>query len=129
MLTPNVVLKDDQKILAAVLAGAKNAHARIPGGPEYVVEVVNPGRKPVQMWYSELLLAMWHLPRAQSGDGVVVPTGVMLYFTCRVWNTVVWRAIWFWCCVSMVCVWFSFSSGNVLVWYWYVFDIVLKRFV
>ena len=28
----------------------------------------------------------------------------------------------------MVCVWFSFSSGNVLVWSWYVFDIVLERF-
>ena len=28
----------------------------------------------------------------------------------------------------MVCIWFSFSSGNVLVWSLYVFDIVLEWF-
>ena len=65
MLTPNVELKDDQEVLAALLAGAKIAHARDPGGPEYVVQLVSPGRKPTQMW---------HQPRTQSGDGVVIPT-------------------------------------------------------
>ena len=38
MLTPNVVLKDGQKVFSTLLADAKIAHARDPGGPEYVVE-------------------------------------------------------------------------------------------